>query len=117
MSIPTISFINQEHPKESYLPDQDKIISGTPSQSLWNNYSSADNKFHIGVWDSAAGRWKVNYTEHEFCQILEGQSVIYDADGNMQEVKAGDQFVIPAGFSGEWEVPEYCKKIYVIYEA
>ncbi|OZG74435.1 transcriptional regulator [Hahella sp. CCB-MM4] len=102
---------------ETYLPDPSKLISGQPTQTLWNNFSSPDNKFHVGIWDSQAGEWAVNYSEQEFCLILEGESVIHDEQGGQRSVKAGDQFYIPAGFKGRWEVPEYCKKIYVIYEA
>ena len=43
-------------------------------------------------------------------------SVIRDAEGNGKTVRAGDRFVIPAGFSGTWEVLETCRKVYVIFE-
>lgn len=102
---------------ETYLPDDEKIIAGKPEQNIWNVFSSKDQKFHVGTWDSKAGEWKVSYTEEEFCLILEGESVITDSEGNQKTVKAGDQFVVPAGFEGTWSVPEYCKKVYVIYEA
>ncbi|QSP95013.1 DUF861 domain-containing protein [Marinobacter salinisoli] len=102
---------------ENYLPDAAKILSGKPEQNVWNGFSSRDEKFHVGTWDSQAGEWTISYSEDEFCLILEGESVISDKDGNQKTVKAGDQFVIPAGFEGTWSVPSYCKKIYVIYEA
>ncbi|WP_020410884.1 cupin domain-containing protein [Hahella ganghwensis] len=102
---------------ETYVPDASKLVSGNPVQTLWNNFSSPDDKFHVGIWDSKAGIWTVSYSEQEFCLILEGDSIIHDEQGGVRRVKAGDQFYIPAGFIGRWEVPEYCKKIYVIYEA
>jgi uncharacterized protein len=117
MQVSDIKFVSEAEPKETYLPSDEKIVSGKPEQTLWNNYSSSDDKFHVGVWDSKAGRWNINYTEYEFCHILEGESIIHDKNGTKLSIKAGDQFVIPAGFSGDWEVPNYCKKIYVIYEA
>ena len=43
-------------------------------------------------------------------------SVLRDHDGNAKTVRAGDRFVIPAGFSGTWEVVEDCRKVYVIFE-
>jgi uncharacterized cupin superfamily protein len=117
MSVSNIQFVDENVSKESYLPAEEKIIHGEPKQNLWNNYSSQDNKFHVGIWDSEAGRWTVSYSEHEFCHILEGSSVIIDKDGSELKVSKGDQFVVPAGFEGEWQVDDYCKKIYVIYEA
>jgi uncharacterized cupin superfamily protein len=32
-------------------------------------------------------------------------------------LRAGDAFVVPAGFDGIWEVAEPCKKWYSIFEA
>ena len=101
--------------KESFSPDADKIISGQPTQNVWNAYSSSDEKFSAGIWDAQAGEWKVHYTEDEFCIILEGESVITDKNGDQKTVKAGDRFVMPAGFQGTWQVASYCKKIYVVY--
>jgi len=114
-SIVDLNTDNAEH--ESYLPDAEKIISGKPQQNIWNVFSSGDEKFHCGIWDSKDGSWQVSYSEEEFCLILEGESIIHDADGNTKTVRAGDQFIVPAGFGGRWEVPTYCKKVYVIYEA
>ncbi|GLQ30826.1 hypothetical protein GCM10007876_13050 [Litoribrevibacter albus] len=118
MSIQSIKDVSADNiPADNYLPDDEKILSGRPEQNVWNVFSSKDDKFHTGIWDAQAGHWKVSYTEDEYCVILGGESIIHDADGNTKRVKQGDHFVIPAGFQGTWEVPSYCKKIYVIYEA
>ncbi len=37
--------------------------------------------------------------------------------GRAKTLRAGDRFVIPAGFKGTWEVLEACRKIYVVFEA
>jgi uncharacterized cupin superfamily protein len=57
----------------------------------------------------------VNYTEDEFCYILEGRVRLTDAAGKVEEYKAGDAFMIPAGFKGTWETVEAVKKFYVIH--
>ena len=102
--------------EEYYLPNE-KLIVGNPKQTIWPHYSNATQRFSTGIWQSEIGKWKINYTEEEFCQLLEGVSVITDADGNAVTVSAGENFVIPSGFVGTWEVIETTKKIYVIYEA
>ena len=73
-------------------------------------------KILLGTWEAEPGCWRVDYTENEFCQILEGHSILRDACGNEMDLKAGDNLVIPVGFKGEWQVVETTKKIYVIYE-
>ncbi len=101
---------------EHYCPAAEKVLKGDPEQSVRNHYSSPCGQFSTGIWEGAVGQWTVNYTEHEYCEILQGVSVLRDADGNAKTVRAGDRFVIPAGFSGTWEVLETCRKVYVIFE-
>lgn len=111
-----LKFDDQSIEVETYLLPPEKLIAGNPKQSLWNHYSSEDGAFFSGYWQSEVGKWRISYTEEEYCQIVKGKSVITDIDGSTQEVKAGDSFVIPSGFEGTWEVLEETKKIYVIYE-
>ncbi|GIU13293.1 hypothetical protein TUM4261_27380 [Shewanella sp. c952] len=101
---------------ERYKLAAEKLLQGDPEQQLQNHYSSDCDQFHAGVWQGDIGRWKVCYSEHEYCEILSGASVVTDNDGNQTTVKTGDRFVIPAGFEGTWEVLEDCRKVYVIFE-
>jgi uncharacterized protein len=102
--------------EESLLP-ADKLIAGNPKQAVWNTYSDSRGKFFAGIWQSEVGKWRIRYTEEEYCHVLQGVSVISDAHGKAVTVSAGDRFVIPRGFTGTWEVVEPTRKIYVIYEA
>ena len=100
-----------------YLPSAEKIISGRPLQRIWSHYTDSSEKFSVGVWECEPGAWRVHYTEEEYCRILTGRSLLTNADGVVREVVAGDEFVIPSGFEGTWEVTERSRKIYVISEA
>jgi hypothetical protein len=111
-----INFGQHKVATEYYDVAKEKVISGTPKQQLENHYSSPCDQFHAGVWQGEAGSWKINYTEHEYCEILAGSSQITDSEGNSIIVSKGDRFVIPAGFSGVWKVLKPCRKIYVIFE-
>ena len=99
-----------------YRPAAEKVLKGDPEQAVYNHYSSPCSQFHAGVWEGAVGQWTVNYTEHEYCEIVQGVSVLRDEDGGAKTLRAGDRFVIPAGFKGTWEVLEPCRKIYVMFE-
>ena len=87
------------------MPAPERIRAGNPSQ-----------QFHVGFWACEPGRWAIHYTEHEYCQLLEGEARIHDGQGGELHLKPGDQFVIPAGFVGEWETLTPCRKLYVIFE-
>jgi uncharacterized cupin superfamily protein len=99
-----------------YSPAPGKVLSGEPTQAVFNHYSSPCSQFSAGVWEGEAGQWTVSYSEHEYCEIVQGVSVIRDEAGNARTVRAGDRFVIPAGFKGTWEVLEPCRKVYVVFE-
>ncbi|MGI2259363.1 cupin domain-containing protein [Shewanella sp. GXUN23E] len=117
MQIQNIQLIKHQHGTiERYYLPAEKLIKGNPEQIVSNQYTSPCGQFHCGTWQSGPGKWNVKYTEHEFCDILDGLSIIQDEAGNSLTVAAGDKFVIPAGFQGTWEVVDQCKKIYVIFE-
>jgi uncharacterized cupin superfamily protein len=59
---------------------------------------------------------EVNYSENEFCQILAGRSILRDTSGRERQLQPGDNFTIPAGFRGQWEVLETTRKMYIIYQ-
>lgn len=105
-----------ESTRDDYAVAPEKLVSGSPRQTAWNLYTDASGKFFTGIWQSTPGKWRISYTEEEYCQLLEGVSIITDAGGRAVTLKAGDRFVIPRGFAGTWEVVETTRKIYVIYE-
>ncbi|WP_299796407.1 cupin domain-containing protein [uncultured Shewanella sp.] len=111
-----INFSNSQADVEHYRPEQEKILSGEPLQRIENHYSSPCKQFDAGIWSGDKGAWKVGYTEHEYCEILDGSSIITDSRGQSMHVNRGDKFVIPAGFEGTWEVLDTCKKIYVVFQ-
>ncbi|MBF8778544.1 cupin domain-containing protein [Pseudomonas fulva] len=118
MSIHTlVDFAQVITEAERYRPAAEKIIAGDPQQLVYNHYASPCGQFAAGVWEGAVGQWTVNYTEHEYCEIVQGVSVLRDTEGNAKTLRAGDRFVIPAGFQGTWEVLEACRKIYVMFES
>ena len=102
---------------EEYFLPPEKLLQGNPRQTVWMHYTDPSAKFMVGIWHSEPGRWTILYTEEEFCRILEGVSVLTDQAGNQVTVRAGDEFVVPAGFSGTWEVLEPTRKRFVICEA
>nr|WP_279635237.1 extracellular solute-binding protein [Paraburkholderia lacunae] len=66
--------------------------------------------------DAPIDSWSLLFDPTEYCEILEGVSVIRDESGTVKTVRAGDRFLIPAGFKGTWEVIDPCRKIFVSVE-
>ena len=101
---------------DSYFLPPEKLLSGNPRQTVRMQYTDPTKQFFVGEWRSEVGKWRINYSEEEYCQMLEGVSVITDEQGSAVTVTAGDSFVIPRGFVGSWEVVEPTRKNFVIYE-
>lgn len=115
-SLSPIFFDRHDADFSEYATPAEKCVKGQPTQRTWNHFTSGDEKFFAGIWEAEPGCWKIHYTENEFCQIVSGRSILRDGDGREFALEAGDNFVIPAGFAGEWEVIETTRKIYSIYE-
>jgi uncharacterized cupin superfamily protein len=97
-------------------PAADKLLAGNPQQSLANYFSDATGQFFAGRWSSTPGKWRIRYTESEFCCITRGRVALQNAQGYRWEFGPGAGFVVPAGFEGTWEVIEDCTKFYAIFE-
>jgi uncharacterized cupin superfamily protein len=116
MTTPQITILTGPVNIEQSAPAADRLLSGNPQQTIANYFTDPSNQFFVGKWTSTPGKWRVRYTEHEFCLITYGQALIRGDDGTVHSFGAGDAFVVPAGFSGTWEVVSDCTKIYVIFE-
>lgn len=97
-------------------PSEDRLIEGRPEHRVWNAFTDASQQFFAGRWSSTKGKWQVRYSENELCVITVGKVVLVSDEGARSAFGAGDAFVVPAGFSGSWEVLEDCTKIYAIFE-
>ncbi|MCZ8129989.1 MAG: cupin domain-containing protein [Steroidobacteraceae bacterium] len=115
--VPALVVLGPGAAAESAPVDPARVLGGAPVTTVANAYSDAGARFHCGTWSSTPGAWRVSYTEHEFCHLLEGRVRLVADDGTAREFAAGDAWVIPAGFRGTWETLEPARKYYAIYEA
>jgi uncharacterized cupin superfamily protein len=115
LSIEIIDFRTATPEISESPPAADRVLAGNPMTTAKNFFSDAPNGFFAGVWQSTVGRWRVSYSEHEFCHITSGR-VRIQSNHKSWEFGPGQSFLIPAGFEGIWEVLEPMSKLYVIYE-
>jgi uncharacterized protein len=110
------TFADATTPATFDRPRPDRLVSGNPLRTTWNHYER--DGFSAGVWACAIGAWRIAFAQgkDEFFHVLEGRIRISDEAGNAKEFGPGEACVIPAGFSGLFEVLEPVKKRYVIVE-
>ncbi|MFJ8860320.1 cupin domain-containing protein [Streptomyces sp. NPDC102451] len=93
----------------------DRWISGELAITNTLHFTSADGAFTSGIWESTPGKFRAVYEEDEFYHMLHGRVIIADEEGNARTFVPGDTIVVPAGFTGTWEVLEQTKKFYAHY--
>jgi len=113
---PTLIDFRSSLPAEATEPNADRLISGAPRQLVANYFSDQTQQFHSGIWSSTRGKWRIRYSESEFCCLTKGRVALEDTDGRRWDFGPGDGFVVPAGFEGTWEVIDDCTKFYAIFE-
>jgi uncharacterized cupin superfamily protein len=116
MSVPAIVDFREPVAADRSAPAADRVLAGSPQTTVSNHYADDSQQFFAGTWSSTVGKWRIEYTEHEFCHLLEGQVVLTADDGRAWRFGPGDAWVIPAGFSGTWETVEPATKRYAIFE-
>lgn len=101
---------------ETAAIDPAKLLDGNPTTTTENHYEDAGGRFFCGFWSSEPGEWRVDYSEHELCQLLEGEVVLTAEDGGAERFGPGEAFVIPAGFKGSWRSVGRVRKLYALYQ-
>ncbi len=94
-----------------------KPHSSTPGQQEAVVYlvGHAASTLKVGVWECTPGRFSVNRTTTEICEILTGHATLIDEHKNELTLKPGDHFMVPKGFKGDWVIHETVRKTFVIH--
>ncbi|GAK71159.1 hypothetical protein RRU01S_15_00840 [Agrobacterium rubi TR3 = NBRC 13261] len=99
-------------PEEGTLAP-DRLISGDPKFTTWN-LEEASGGLYAGIWQSTPGKWRVEYDEWEYFNILEGYSILTEDGAEPTHLRPGDRLILRPGFKGTWEVVEMTRKDYVV---
>ncbi len=96
--------------------DPDKVIAGQPRCAYSILYTSASGECVSGIYACTPGKWRVSYTEDEFCTLTAGTVRLTSENGETQEFSAPQSFMIPSGYAGTWEALTAVQKFFVVYE-
>lgn len=67
-----------------------------------------------GIWECTPGRFKRQLTNAEVMHILSGACIFTPTGGEPLYIQAGDTLFFPAYTTGEWNVTETMRKVFVI---
>ena len=91
-SIPSIvSFARGAAEVSVSQPAPDRLLAGHPQHTARNFFSDSTGQMFCGIWESTPGRWRVTYSENEFCHITSGEVRIESQAGESWQFRAGDR--------------------------
>ena len=113
-----LAFSHQQTEPSSDYPDPARLVRGNPKRTTWNHYTNDSGEVFSGTWSSESGSWRIAMgpTEDEFCFVVSGRCRLVDAAGGAVEAGPGESLLIPAGFTGTFDVLEPMLKHYMIVE-
>lgn len=115
--MPTLTRFADQQPSPAYdHPRPDRLLRGNPLRTTWEHFTASG--INAGIWACEPGAWRIAFApdKHEFFCIITGRIRITGDDGAAGEFGPGDAGIIPASFSGSFEVLESVRKHYLIVE-
>lgn len=99
-------------------PRPDRRVRGNPQRLTWEHFSSTHGDLSAGIWSCEPGAWNIAFADgkDEFFYIISGRIRIVDHQGEGSEFGPGEAGVIPAGFTGCFEVLAAVRKYFVVVD-
>ena len=99
-------------------PRPDRLVAGNPQRTTWEHFLTTNGDLSAGIWACEPGAWNIAFApgKDEFFCVIEGRLRITDSAGAAAEFGPGDACVIPAEFTGTFEVLETVRKYYVLID-
>ena len=88
-------------------------LLNTKEELIFNN---KDDSFSIGTWESKDGSVFSQWPYDEFMYVISGQILMTDKNGIRTVIDPNEGIVVPAGWEGDFSVPNNVVKIWSIYD-
>jgi len=100
------------------LLDPSMFATELPVQHSYLNVENDNEGLYVGVWDTSSMiETAAPYPCDEFMVLLEGQAQIKNnKTGHVEQIDAGEAFVIPRGYDCQWHQTGYLRKYFVIWQ-
>lgn len=99
-------------------PRPDRLVRGNPQRQTGEHFVSKHGDLSAGIWSCEPGAWNIAFADgkDEFFCIISGRVRIVDHHGRGGEFGPGEAGVIPAGFTGCFEVLTPVRKYFVVVD-
>jgi uncharacterized cupin superfamily protein len=93
---------------------QSEMIDGQSRSSGRLLFKGPNNQPETGIWVCTPGRWRLSIPRDEFCHFVAGRAVYTSDVGEVIEVASGTAVMFPAGWTGECNVIDTIRNIYML---
>ena len=115
---PKIVALDRYQTGESANPSPEKILVGIPRVRVSNQFTDPTQQFFCGFWSSTSRQVARALYRVRAVRAHRGPGATGVIAGRARhDFRAGDAFLVPAGYEGTWEVAEPCKKWYAVFES
>jgi uncharacterized protein len=94
--------------------DQPDALEGASRSSGRLLWKGTGGRPEVGLWICTPGRWRLALPADELCHFVAGRAVYRSDAGETIEVAAGTVVHFPQGWSGECEVVETLRNLYML---
>lgn len=89
------------------------VLEGNPEARARQIASSADAAMRVVVWSCTEGRFRWHYSIDETVQVISGEVIVTDHNGEAHRLGPGDAAFFPAGTTSVWHVTKAMRKVAV----
>lgn len=113
-----LAILNKFDVEEGPLPPSDPFPAENLVTGTGNNWLGVpfNGEFTIVVWESEQAKIAMS-SPHEYDQyveVLKGELVMTDTEGNSATFRKGDRFVMQKGFQGTWHMTEDYRELVIV---
>lgn len=83
----------------------------TSGTTLWTDGSGSES----GIWECTPGPSRWHLETNEFVHVLAGSMTVTADGGEPVHLGPGDAVLFPKGWTGNWEIEQTLRKLYVIF--
>ena len=97
-----IVIIDSTTPTDALLPKPGSYLG---ERFLFEQEHGDETLVRVGVWEAGAGKTVIkNFPFTEYVLMISWKVVVTELNGQSRTFSAGDTFVIPKGWSGDWDI-------------
>lgn len=94
--------------------DQPDALEGASRSSGRLLWKGEGGRPEVGLWVCTPGRWRLALPADELCHFVAGRAVYRSDAGETIEIEAGTVVHFPKGWTGECEVFETMRNLYML---